>query len=121
MAAIDYSSPVGKIRLLIADLDPDAPLLADDVLEGYLSLNGENLYRAAADALDAMATSEVLISRKIRTQDLSTDGPAVATALRQQAASLRAKADAEDASGGDYFEFFPSRPFRPLEGSEWPV
>lgn len=106
---IDYTTPLGKARLLSADLDPANPLLTDEQLNGYLALHSDNPYRAAADALDAMATSEVLLSKKIRTQDLSTDGPAVAAELRKQASYLRGKADADDAlADGGYFEIVPS-------------
>lgn len=105
---VDYTTPVGKVRLLTADLDAGSPLIADDVLLGYLALQDDNVHRAAADALDAMATSEVLLSKKIRTQDLATDGPAVAAELRKQAATLRARADAIDAQAdAGYFEVIP--------------
>jgi hypothetical protein len=59
--------------------------------------------RAAADALDTIATSEVLVSKVIRTQDLSTDGAKVADALRKQAQVLRQQADAADAAEDDGF------------------
>lgn len=116
--AIDFTSDVGKVRLLIADLDESAFLLGDDLLTGYLTLNDDNLNRAAADALDAIATSEVLVSKKIRTQDLSTDGPAVAAELRAQAARLRAKADALDEDDGAFFDIIPNGYSKP-EGAEW--
>lgn len=121
MPVIDYTTPLGKARLLSADLDPNAPLLTDEQLQGYLALHDDNPYRAAADALDAMATSEVLLSRKIRTQDLATDGPAVAAELRKQAAYLRGKADATDAAAdAGYFQViagpaeYPEAAERPL-------
>lgn len=113
----DYTTPTGQVRLLIADL-AEPPLLADDILEGYLGMHGyvfgdpdsierPGIWRAAADALDAIATSEVLTSKKIRTQDLSTDGPAVAAELRKQAATLRGKADQADAEADSFFEIIP--------------
>lgn len=106
--AVDYTTPLGQVRLLTADLDPAAPLLSDEMYTGYLTLQDGNVHRAAADALDAMATSEVLLSKKIRTQDLQTDGPAVAAELRKQAATLRGRADAIDAQAdAGYFEIIP--------------
>lgn len=105
--AIDYTTPAGQVRLLTADLGTP-PLLDDELLEGYLQMEGQNVLRAAAAALDAMATSDILISRKIRTQDLQTDGPAVAAALRAQAQALRIRADAEDADAGSLFEIIPN-------------
>ncbi|MFJ7748709.1 hypothetical protein ACIQXM_01990 [Arthrobacter sp. NPDC097144] len=119
--AIDFSTPVGRVRLLIADLDESAFLLSNEVVDAYLGFHEENVYRAAADAMDAMATSDVLLSRKIRTQDLQTDGPAVATDLRKRAAELRARADAEDAKAadtGDVFEVIPFHPYGKPEGAE---
>ena len=95
---IDYTDPAQQVRLLIADVstDPAKRLLDDDQVTGYLAMNDGHVRRAAADALDAIATSETLVSKKIRTQDLSTDGPAVATALRAQATQLRQLANDED-------------------------
>lgn len=110
---IDYTSPVGKVRLLISDVDENNLVLTDDMINGYLDMHsGEGrVRRAAADALDAIATSEALISKVIRTQDVSTDGAKVADALRKQAATLRAQADAEDDAASDSFaevlEFVP--------------
>lgn len=114
----DYSSTLGKTRLLTADLDEASPLLTDEILNGYLELNGDNPYRAAADALDAMATSETLLAKKIRTQDLSTDGPAVAADLRKRAYWLRNKADADDREAGSLFEVIPAS-VEHAEAAEW--
>lgn len=116
--AIDYTSALGQVRLLIADLDEAAFIFTDEILTGYLGLNGDSVHRAAADALDAIATTEVLLAKKIRTQDLSTDGPAVAAELRKQAAALRTKADAADAAAGSFFEVVPMHDCR-LEGEEY--
>ncbi len=97
---IDYSTPVGQVRLLISDVDEDNPVLTDLMIDGYLGMHtgsGSAVRRAAADALDAIATSEALVSKVIRTADgRTTDGARVADALRKQAATLRARADADD-------------------------
>ncbi len=95
---------LNQVRHLIADLAAD-PLLADEQIEVYLDLNDGNVRRAAADALEAIAVSETLVSKKIRTQDLATDGPAVSAELRALAARLRARADEVDAIAGE-FEIF---------------
>jgi hypothetical protein len=118
---IDYTTPVGQVRLLIADVNEGAFLLTDAMLEGYLALNGVSadetapaswsVKRAAADALDAIATSEVLVSKAIKTLDLSTDGAKVAAELRAQAGARRKAADEEEAAVEDGFfgvvEFHP--------------
>lgn len=80
---------VDTVRLLIADLDPDNRLMRDQDLDVFLTLNDSDVYLAAAAALDTIATSEALLSKKIRTQDLATDGPAVAAELRARAGQLR--------------------------------
>lgn len=87
---------VDTVRLLIADIDLQNQLFTDAHLQTFLDLEAANIKRAAAQALDAIASSEVLVSKVIRTQDLSTDGAKVADALRQHAASLRTQADEDD-------------------------
>lgn len=120
--AVDFDTPVGQVRLLIADLDEASFLVPDTMVEGYLALKGDNVYRAAAATLDAMATSEVLLAKVIKTQDVSTDGAKVAAELRAQAANLRAQADEEDAKNGDDDSFITFLPFVPdgkAEGEEY--
>lgn len=93
---------VDTVRLLIADTNPSSQLLTDEQIEAFLALEG-GVKRASAAALESIATSEVLVSKKIRTQDLSTDGPAVAAELRARAQQLRQQAADEgegDESGG---------------------
>jgi len=96
--AIDYTTARGQVRLLIADVDEADFLLDDTQIDAYLGIEGGRVKRAAARALDAIATSEVLISKKIRTLDLQTDGPAVAAELRAQAKQLR---DEDDQDGDE--------------------
>lgn len=118
---IDYSTEVGQMRLLLADTTPDQFVLTDEQLEGYLAIEDHNLKRAAAAALDAIASSEVLVSKVITTQDRSTDGAKVADALRKHAVALRARADAEDTVDEESF-FLLTEPLRPqvrTEGEEW--
>lgn len=95
----EHHEQTGDLRLLIGDLDPENQLFTDDQVLSFLRLSGGSVYRAAAEALRVIARSEVLISKKITTQDLSTDGPAVAAELRAQAKELDAKADQLEADG----------------------
>ena len=113
--AIDYSTDVGKTRLLIPDTDEANLLLDDAQIGGYLALEGGNVKLAAAQALDAIASSEALVSKKIRTQDLQTDGPAVAAELRARAKGLReqvAEGVGEDDVGFDIVDFDPYAAYR---------
>ena len=100
----DYTTPEAQVRLLIADVDTARQILTDGQITGFLALEADNVKRAAAAALDAIASSEVLVSKVIRTQDLATDGAKVATALRAHAQQLRAQADDED---GFFFDIVP--------------
>jgi len=116
----NYDTATGQVRLLIADTDTANQLLTDAAINGLLSLNGvtdpadtsdpAGIRRAAADALEAIASSESLVGKKIRTQaGVSTDGPAVAADLRKHAAQLRAQADEHDSGG--FFEAVEFEPY----------
>lgn len=110
----DYGSSVGLVRALIPDVeqvdwehDGNASyLFTDQHIQGLLALNGAaatdysswHVKRAAADAVDALAVSEALISKVIQTEDLKTDGAKVANALIARAMQLRRQADDEEES-----------------------
>ena len=98
MTSVPGYAPVQLARLLAADT-ADPPLLADDQYEALLALEHGSARLAAAAALEMIAASEALVAKKVRTQDLSTDGPAVAAELRQLAAAMRARA--RDAGEGE--------------------
>lgn len=118
--AIDYTTPEGQVRLLIGDLDTAKPLFGDAELQGFLQLCNGSIKRAAADALDTIASSEALLSKKITTQDRSADGPAVADALRKHAEALRKRA-AEEEAAAEVEPFFGAFGFtapRSREGEE---
>jgi len=101
----------GDVRLLIADTSTANRIFSTRQIARFLALNSDNVRRAAAQALDVLASNEALVSKVIRTQDLSTDGAKVAEALRKQAAELRRQADAgegdDEASGFEIAEFEP--------------
>lgn len=106
---VDPNTSIGQVRLLCTDLTEPA-LFADEQIEAFISMaDGGSVKRAAAAALDTIARSEALVSKKIRTSDgLSTDGPAVAKELRESAAALRAEADTDDDGFGmDVVDFDP--------------
>lgn len=88
-ATYDLSTDRGKVRLIIGDTDTANALFQDEELDAFLGLEGGDVRLAAAQALDAMASSETMIQKAIRLMDLSTDGPAVARQLREHARELR--------------------------------
>lgn len=125
-----YNTPLGQLRALLFQTEqykdpanPTAPadyLVSDAQLNAYIALNGEDrLYGAASDALIALANNEALISKKIRTEDLSTDGPAVAAELRRAADSHRLKQKDLD-ENADAIEAFEIVDFQEFP-AKWPL
>ncbi|MFI7608809.1 hypothetical protein ACIBTV_27365 [Micromonospora sp. NPDC049366] len=102
---LDTAEPVGRVRLLITDTDEAFPLFTDAQLGALLAMEGDNVKRGAAAALETIAVSETLIGKKITTQDLSTDGPAVAKALQDRARALREQADGEAGAVADPYAY----------------
>ena len=103
-AIYNPTTPVGQVRLLIDDAH--ANVFSDLELATFLNLNSGSVLKAAAQALLMIAGSEARLSKKITSQDLQTDGPAVAAELRAQAKQLRAQADQDEAdtTGAGVFE-----------------
>ena len=100
-------TPIGLVRQLCTDRDPDHEIFSDEEIEALLDLNNGNVRLAAADALDQIATSQALILKYIEVNGLKTNGQAVANALHQQAESLRARAAVEAAEDDEYIDIIP--------------
>ena len=110
-----------QVRLLTNDTDPGNRFYSTLEVAAFLAMNGGNARRAAAQILEAIAANEALVSKKIRTQDLSTDGPAVAAELRALAASLRQQATGDDEADETGFEIVEYQPYGAWpERTEWP-
>jgi hypothetical protein len=102
----DYATAIGQVRLLIpdteqlenpADPEADAAYIFDDhQIQAFLVLYSNSVKRAAAQAKLVLATSETLISKVIRTDDLQTDGAKLGAELRAQAKDLRDQASEEE-------------------------
>ena len=102
----DYATAIGQVRLLIPDTeqlenpaDPtaDAQYIFDDhQIQAFLALYSSSVKRAAAQAKLVLATSETLISKVIRTDDLQTDGAKLGAELRAQAKELQEQAEKEE-------------------------
>jgi len=60
-----------KVRLLVGDTDPDAPLLNDDELDYFIDARADDEHLAAADVAEALA------ARFARKPDFSADGQSV--------------------------------------------
>ena len=101
----DPTTDRGKVRLLIQDDTEqydgvDVYFFTDAKIDAFLELNGDNVRLAAADALDAWASNEAMITKAVTRLDIGTNGPAVAATLRLHAARLREQAAAEDDDAG---------------------
>ena len=102
----DYATAIGQVRLLIPDTEQldnpatstvDAEYIFDDhQIQAFLSLYANSVKRAAAQAKLVLATSETLISKVIRTDDLQTDGAKLGAELRAQAKELQEQAEKEE-------------------------
>lgn len=100
------ATDIQKMRVLIPDneqvFDGDY-LFSDNDLNAYLEVANGSVLRAASYAVLAIANSEAIISKIIKTQDLSTNGAAVADALRLTAKQLADRADKEDDLAGEFY------------------
>jgi len=127
--AIDYDTDVGRVRLLIPDVKETDLLFTDVQIAAFLAMargSGTVLVkRAAAAALEVVASSEAMVFKVIRTQDLTTDGAKLSDALLARAARLRQEADDDedndaDDAGFDVLDFRdPYRRGFPAEAAEW--
>ncbi|MTI82588.1 MAG: hypothetical protein FH756_01555 [Firmicutes bacterium] len=93
----DPTTDVGKIRVITGDKYEEAAFHDDEEIQVFLDLYDDDLKLAAAAVLDSMASNEAVIQKQIKLLDLSTNGPAVAKALREHAAELRRQVDEEPA------------------------
>jgi hypothetical protein len=91
----DPTTDAGKVRLLCTDTDTVNEIFSDVEITAFLDINGDSVLLAAAQALDTIAASEVLVQKRIKLLDLSTDGPSEAAALSNIAKALRAQATGE--------------------------
>src|SRR5688500_16350909 len=88
----DLGTDVGKVRLIISDIDEGNAanqIFQDEEIQVFLGMEGGQPTLAAAMAFETMGGNETQIQKRIRIMDLSLDGPAVSVELRALAKSLR--------------------------------
>lgn len=93
-------TPTELVRLLMTDTDEMEPIFSDEEVGSFLALTDNEILLAAAMGLDTMASSNALVLKKVNLMGVETDGPAVAAALRSQAASLRKQWKEHSEDGG---------------------
>jgi len=107
----DLTNDIGKVRLLIPDKVTPGQLLEDADITAYLTLEGNVVKRAAALALESIASDQALVLKVINLGDLTTDGAKVSDALLKRAAQLREQADKEEAGeAGGAFDWAEQTP-----------
>lgn len=95
------ASAKDNVRTLIPDTDEDNPIFSDEEIGVYLALEGDDVRRATAAALETMASSEAYVSKAVRISNLSTNGASVSAELRARAQALRDQAtDADEREAG---------------------
>lgn len=133
----DLTTGIGRVRKYIPDLvlleDPKdltadpGYYFSDLEVSGYLTEYTEDLdgatrsqvKLAAADLIDALANNEALVMKKIKTEDLETDGPATANSLRAGAKALRQTALDEEAAEATFVGVVPFRHYHPQTRVPW--
>lgn len=103
---IDYTSPIGQVRVLIPDLrkledlrdlrNEPRYLFTDDEILAFLAVNNGNVKRAAADACDAIGMDKALQLLVLKTDDKQTDGAKLLDAIVKRAKTLREQAKEDE-------------------------
>lgn len=114
---IDYSEVVNQVRALIPDVErlpnpanPNADaeyMFTDEHLQALLNLNAGNIRLTAADACEVLGTSEAIIAKVIKTEDLQTDGAKVMGQFLARSKQLRAYALESTNDDVDGFDIVP--------------
>lgn len=96
--AATLTDETNQVRLLISDTNTAAGkyIFEDAEIDALLELEGGVLL-AAARALEVIAGNEILVQKRIKILDLSTDGPAEARELRAIAKEWREGAEKDAA------------------------
>jgi hypothetical protein len=99
----DLTTDVGKVRLLIPDRAEATAVFDDAEIEGFLAIES-GVRRAAALALETIASDTAATLRVTKTLGLEVDGTRASAELLKRAASLRAQANDADAADGGLFD-----------------
>jgi hypothetical protein len=91
---IDPTTDIGKVRLLITDLDSTRPIFPDDAqIQAFLDLESGTAQLAAALALEVIAANRALTMQVVQLLDLKMDGATTAESLRETAKQWRDNSD----------------------------
>lgn len=100
----NVATDIGKVRLIIMDMDPTKPIFPDDnQIQAFLDLEGGEPKQAAALAFESIAGNRLFVLQVIKLLDLQTDGYSMAKGLLAVAETLR-NTPTSDWSGFDIAE-----------------
>ena len=113
VAPVNYATNVGKVRVLLGDVDPENVLqgigeykyFSDDELVAVLQMYDHNVKLTAARCLETIASSQVLLLKSWSSDDLTVNGDKIAESLRRIAQQLRDEVLIEESS--ESFELVP--------------
>lgn len=113
VAPVNYASNVGKVRVLLGDVDPEDisqgqgeyKYFSDDEIVAVLQMYDHNVKMTAARCLETIASSQVLLLKSWSSDDLTVNGDKIAESLRRIAQQLRDEALIEESS--ESFELVP--------------
>lgn len=100
----DLTTDIGKVRLLLMDLDSSRPIFTQDTqIQAFLDME-LSVKSAAALAMETLAGNRVLVLQMIQLLDLKTDGLSVCKGLLATAQQLRDTDDSDGWAGFDIAE-----------------
>ena len=85
----DVTTPRGQCRLLAIDSDSTNQIFSDAEIDTFLLLEDQDVYLAAANALDTIASKTAYVLKVVKLMDLTVDGSKVSADLRDRATELR--------------------------------
>jgi hypothetical protein len=110
----DLTTACGKTRLYAQDTVAANAIFSDDEIDAFLTANSNDVYLAAADALEIIAANQVYVLKVITNNGLTTNGAAVSAALRATAQQWRDKSDSLSTSSGIAIVPNPDDPYLDL-------
>lgn len=100
----DVTTDIGKVRLLLMDMDVSSPIFPDDLqIQALLDMELGDVKQGAALGMETIAGNRALVLQVIQLLDLKTDGASVAKAMLSVAQRLRDTANS-DWAGIDFAE-----------------
>ena len=98
---------LARVRLRIRDTTSATAVFADEEILAFIAMEDNDWRRAAALALETIASTQLLLLKVITILDVKTDGAAMAKELRAEAQQLRDESErlrlrAEDEDGSTF-------------------